>query len=102
MQQFPLLDSFTLNPTQRAYLITDHEQNDNLDVLFSKAEAFTEINIRVILRKSGIKYYHGAGSRVNNMAFWQTKDRMPVLVDGLTYWIIKKYTNHENYTHKGL
>ncbi len=48
MQEFPLLDNLTLTDTQRAYLITDDEQTENLDVLFSRAEAFTEINIRVV------------------------------------------------------
>ncbi len=74
MREFPLLDSFSLTPRQRTWLISEHQQKENLDLLFAKAEAFSEINIRVFNRKIGIKYYHFNGVNINWLAFWLTKD----------------------------
>lgn len=54
---FLLLDEFTLSTKQRSRLIEQYEKDGELEIMFAKAESFSELNIRAINARTGIKHY---------------------------------------------
>ena len=54
---FPLLDEFTLSSKQRSRLIEQYEKDEDLEAMLVKAESFTELNIRSVNARTGIKHY---------------------------------------------
>jgi hypothetical protein len=68
---FPLLDEFTLSPKQRTRLIEQYQKDEDLETMFAKAESFSEINIRSVNAKTGIKHYtpENISEEVYNLLF---------------------------------
>lgn len=54
---FLLLDEFTLSTKQRSRLLEQYEKDGELETMFAKAESFSELNIRSVNARTGIKHY---------------------------------------------